>query len=46
MGYYEQQRQQEQSDRADAQARFGVYVLALLMLAALVLALTPAGGTP
>ena len=45
MGYYETQRADEASERADAQARFGVYILALLLLAAFVLAL-PAGGVP
>ena len=45
MGYYEQQRQEERSDAADAQTRMAVYILALLLLAAFVLAL-PAGGVP
>ena len=45
MGYYETQRADEANERANAQTRFAVYILALLLLAAFVLAL-PAGGVP
>jgi hypothetical protein len=45
MGYYETQRADEASERADAQARFAVYILVGLLFVAFVLAL-PAGGVP
>lgn len=43
MGYFDDLRAQEANEQADAGTRMAVYILALLLLAAFVLAL-PAGG--
>ena len=44
MGYFDEQRAQEDSDRADAQAVLAVCFIAVALLLGLVLAVSPGGG--